>query len=345
MNQSKEQHRLRNRIILALIILALIGCFGFLRWNTRVHFYKDEGTTGNTSTNLLNGGLFAKSGDTIYFANPYDQNSLYSMDTGLKHVKKVYNDYTSYINAAGDYVFYTRRNDKKGTDSKALFSFSTTGLYRINTNGQGLKQLYNDPSQSLNLLGNHIYYQRYDQKEGLQLFRIGIDGKKDTMLLKEGAAPVIANNIIYYTGVDSDHNIHKLSVSGGSPSVVYEGNFTGLSYVNGALYCMDMDNDYTLCRLDLSTQEMTHLTQVRIATYNVSSDGATVYYQVDNGKDNGLYVLDTKSGVQTELRSGNYNYYHIIDNYLFFEEFDGSAAYVMNLSNEQIEDFHPKKGK
>ena len=108
MNQSKEQHRLRNRIILALIILALIGCFGFLRWNTRVHFYKDEGTTGNTSTNLLNGGLFAKSGDTIYFANPYDQNSLYSMDTGLKHIKKVYNDYTSYINAAGDYVFYTR---------------------------------------------------------------------------------------------------------------------------------------------------------------------------------------------------------------------------------------------
>ena len=88
MNQSKEQHRLRNRIILALIILALIGCFGFLRWNARVHFYKDEGTTGNTSTNLLNGGLFAKSGDTIYFANPYDQNSLYSMDTGLKHVKK-----------------------------------------------------------------------------------------------------------------------------------------------------------------------------------------------------------------------------------------------------------------
>ena len=88
---------------------------------------------------------------------------------------------------------------------------------------------------------------------------------------------------------------------------------------------------------------MTHLTQVRIATYNVSSDGATVYYQVDNGKDNGLYVLDTKSGVQTELRSGNYNYYHIIDNYLFFEEFDGSAAYVMNLSNEQIEDFQSKQ--
>lgn len=345
MKQSKKQHRLRNRILLVLVVFALAGCLGVLRWNSGVHYYSDESTTGNTSTNLLNGGLFAKSGDMIYFANPYDQNSLYSMDTELKHIKKLYNDYTSYINAAGKYIFYTRRNDKKGNESKALFSFSTTGLYRLNTSGQGLKQLYKEPSQTLNLLGNHIYYQRYDQKEGLQLFRVGIDGKKDTMLLKEGAAPVIANDTIYYTGVDSDHNIHKLPVSGGSPSVVYEGNFTGLSYVNGFLYCMDMDNDYTLCRLDLSTQEMTHLTQVRIATYNVSNDGSTVYYQVDNGKDNGLYVLDTNSGAQTELRSGNYNFYHIIDNYLFFEEFDGSAAYVMNLSNEQIEDFHPNKEK
>ncbi len=345
MKQLKKQHHLRSRILLVLVVFALAGCLGVLRWNSGVHYYSDESTTGNTSTNLLNGGLFAKSGDMIYFANPYDQNSLYSMDTELKHVKKLYNDYTSYINAAGKYIFYTRRNDKKGNESKALFSFSTTGLYRLNTSGQGLKQLYKEPSQTLNLLGNHIYYQRYDQKEGLQLFRVGIDGKKDTMLLKEGAAPVIANDTIYYTGVDSDHNIHKLPVSGGSPSVVYEGNFTGLSYVNGFLYCMDMDNDYTLCRLDLSTQEMTHLTQVRIATYNVSNDGSTVYYQVDNGKDNGLYVLDTNSGAQTELRSGNYNFYHIIDNYLFFEEFDGSAAYVMNLSNEQIEDFHPNKEK
>ena len=343
MNQSKKQHRLRNRIIIIVVILAAAGCLGIVRRNSNVHFYTDESITGNTSTNLLNGGLFAKSGDTIYFANPYDQNSLYSMDTKLGHVKKLYNDYTSYINAAGKYIFYTRRNDKKGNESKALFSFSTTGLYRLNTSGQGLKQLYKEPSQSLTLLGNHIYYQRYDQKEGLQLFAIGIDGKKDTMLLKEGAAPVSADDTIYYTGVDSDHNIHKIPVSGGSPSVVFKGNYTGLSYVNGVLYCMDMDNDYTLCRLDLSTQEMTHLTQVRIATYNVSSDGSTVYYQVDNGKDNGLYVLDTNSGAQTELRSGNYNYYHIIDNYLFFEEFDGSAAYVMNLSNEQIEDFHPKK--
>lgn len=345
MNKPGRTHHIRNRIITVILILAAAFCFGFVQWNSRIHYYSDEHTTGNTSTNLLNGGLFAESGDTIYFANPYDQNSLYSMDKKLSHVKKLHDDYTGYINAAGRYIFYSRRNDKKGNDSQALFSFSTTGLYRINSNGQGLRQLYREPSQSLSLLGNHIFYQHYDRKLGLQLFRIGIDGKKDTMILKEGASPVIADDTIYYTGLDSDHSIHSISTDGGSARVIYEGNFTGLSFVKGFLYCMDMDNDYTLCRLDLSTGEMTHLTQVRIATYNISRDGATVYYQIDNGSDNGLYALDTKSGAQTQLRSGNFNYLHIIDQYLFFENFDGKTAYVMNLANEQIEEFHPKTAK
>ena len=35
----------------------------------------------------------------------------------------------------------------------------------------------------------------------------------------------------------------------------------------------------------------------------------------------------------------------IPNHYLFFENFDGSTAYVMNLANEQIEEFHPKTAK
>lgn len=341
MKKNSKKHSTRNWITALVILAVFIGTAFFLRWNSRVQFYSDESVTGNTSANLLNGGRFAESGDKIYFANPYDQNALYSMDTDLTNVKKLYSDYTGSINAAGKYIFYTRRNDKKGHEAQALFSFSSTGLYRLCTDGQSLKQLYREPTQTVSLLGNNIYYQHYDKKEGLQLFSVGIDGSKNTMLVKEGVSPVIADNTIYYTGIDSDHNIHKLSVSGGSPSVVYEGNFTGLSYQDNMLYCMDMDNDYTLCRIDLSSGTLTHLTQERVATYNISSDGSIVYYQIDNGKDNGLYAMDIDSGTQTQLRPGNFNYLHIIDKYLFFEEYDGSKAYVMNLSNEQIDDFQP----
>lgn len=342
MKKKNQPTPIRNRIIAVAAIVLIVGGFCFLRWQTRVKPYSDESTTGNTSTNLLNGGLFTKSGDKIYFANPYDENSLYSMDSDLSHVKKIHDDYVSYINAAGDYIFYTRRNDKKGHLGNALLSFSTTGLYRIHTNGHSLGQLYRNPTQTANLLGNHLYYQHYDDKEGLQLFCVGIDGKKDTMLLDEGASPtVIIDNTIYYTGIDSDHNIHRISTEGGSPTVVCEGNFTSLSYANGYLYCMDMDNDYTLCRLNPDGSELKHLVQDRIATYNISSDGSTIYYQIDNGTDNGLYAMDSETETQTELRPGNFNYFHVIDNYLFFEDFDGSAAYVMDTSTEKIEDFEP----
>lgn len=342
MKKHNHSHTTRNRIIAGIVVLAIIGGVCLLHLQTRVHPYSDETITGNTSANLLNGGLFTKSGDTIFFANPYDQNTLYSMDTELGNVKKLYDDCASYINAAGKYIFYTRRNDQKGTENNAFLSFSTTGLYRIQTNGHSIGQLYRNPTQTVNLLGNNLYYQHYDDQEGLQLFRVGIDGKKDTLLLDEGASPTaIVDNVIYYTGMDSDHNIHTLSIDGGNPQVLCEGNFTGLSYAGGYLYCMDMENDYTLCRLNTDGTELTHLTQERIATYNVSGDGSTVYYQIDNGTDNGLYALEPDSGTQIELLAGNFNYLHIIDNYLFFEDFDGSAAYVMDTATEKIEDFNP----
>jgi hypothetical protein len=338
----KKNSQTRGRIVTILIFLLIVAGFFLMRHNTKVTLYSDESTTGNTSTNLLNGGLFTKSGNKIYFANPYDQNSLYSMNLSLGKAKKIYDDYVSYINASGKYIFYTRRNDKKGNQGNDLFSFSTTGLYRIQTNGQAMKQLYRNPTQTAVLFGNNLYYQHYDDTDGLLLYCIGIDGKKDTLLLKEAASPnVILDGVIYYTGTDSDHNIRKISTQGGGSSIVCEGNFTSLSYAEGYLYCLDMDNDYTLCRLKPDGSDLTHLTQERTSTYNISSDGSTIYFQVDNGTDNGLYALDADSGSQAELRAGNFNYYHVIDNYLFFEEYDGSQAYVMDTSTEQIDDFQP----
>lgn len=341
---AKQQfHPVRAGIITVSVFVLAVLIILLLRHQTRVKPYSDPATVGNTSTNLLNGGLFTQSGDRIYFANPYDENSLYSMNLELQDVKKIYEDYASYINVAGNYIFYTRRNDKKGHTGDAFLSFSTTGLYRMRTNGRGVGQLFRNPTETVTLFGNHIYYQHYDDEEGLQLFRIGIDGKKDTMLLDEGASPTaIVNDTIYYTGMDSDHNIHSMSIDGTNKKVILEGNFTGLSYSNGVLYCLDMANDYTLCRVELDGSNVTHLTQDRVATYNISEDTETIYYQLDNGTDNGLYALDMASDSHTLLQAGNYNYLHVISDYLFFEEYDGSQAYVMDLNTERIEDFTPE---
>lgn len=342
----KNNHRVRNRIIGVVVLIAFIALLVLLQWNTKVTLYDDPNTTGNTSGNLLNGGRFCESGETIYFSNPYDENTLYSVDAKLEKVKQICEDQVSYLNAAGKYIFYTRRNDKKSSTGDGLLSLSTTGLYRINTNGKNMGRLYEDPTQVVNLYGNYVYYQHYDQKEGLQLFAAKIDGSSDDMLADEGVAPYsVENGLIYYTGYDTDHAIHSMNINGSEKKVIRDGNYTSLIKQGEHLYYMDMSQDYALCRANLDGSNPETLVQKRIATYNVDNAESTIYYQIDNGKDNGLYRMDLDSLETRLIASGDFNYIHLTSGYLFYESFDGSSMYVMDLATEESKSFRPQTKK
>lgn len=337
-----KSHKLRNRLLAGGILLLAAGLVTWIYLSDRVQFYDDPSTTGNTSANLLNGGLFAEAGDTIYFANPYDQNTLYSMDQNLEKVTRLNGDNVSYLNVAAPYIFYTRRNDKKQIDSDMLLNLKTTGLYRTNQKGAQMDVLYDGPTQALCLYGNSVYYQHYDSEKGLLLYSIGIDGSEDKLLLEQPAAAYAINNdTIYYTGMDTDHKIYSMNLDGSGSQVIYDGNCTSLTLEDGWLYFLDMSQDYILCRMRTDGSQLEALTSQRLATYNVS--GGTVYYQVDNGTDNGLYSFNIEEGSSSsrQLRSGNFNYIHVLSKYLFFEEYDGSVLYVMDRKTGQIREFQP----
>ena len=333
------------KTILTYSIIAVFICIVAIllvsRGNTTL--YSDETTIGNTSCNLLNGGLFAEDEDVIYFANPYDHNKLYKMSTDLTHVKKISDDNVSYLNVAGKYIFYTRRNDKLENDGNALISLSTTGLFRTTKNGGAQTKIYDDPTQVVKLYGNYLYYQHYDQKEGLSLYAAKIDASSDEQLLDEAAAPyAIAEDTIYYTGWDSDHCIHSLPISGGSPQIVYNGNCTSLTQNGNYLYFMDMDNNYALCRIGLDGSNPEVIVNNRLATYNISADGSKIYYQLDNGEANGLYVLDAYNNNTSNIAMGNFNFLSLVSHYLFYETYDGTTAFVYDISNGKNQIFKPE---
>ena len=146
----------KNIVISCIAVIAIVGIFVLFYWMRKVHLYDDESTTGNTSGNLLNGGLFCEVDDKIYFANPYDQNMLYSMNSDLSKVKKLSDDNVSYLNGAGQYLFYTKRNDKKDIDSDSFMALKSTGLYRTNLNGKDVARLYDDPTQVACLFCNNV---------------------------------------------------------------------------------------------------------------------------------------------------------------------------------------------
>lgn len=343
---NSSSHPIRNIVITILIVGVIIGLFVISHFKNRVTLYDDPNTEGNTSGNLLNGGLFCLSDDTIYFSNSDDDSALYSMNTNLEKLKKLSDDKASYINAAGKYIFYSRRNDQKASTGEGLLSLSTTGLFRINNDGSHLSKIYDDPTQVVNLHGNFLYYQHYDQKEGLQLYSAKIDGSSDDQLSTECVAPYsVEDGLIYYTGWDSDHMIHTMNINGSDDNVIYDGNCTSLIKTGNHLYYMDMQQNYALVRINLDGSEPQTLVANRIATYNVDDAESTVYYQIDDGKNNGLYRLDLENNETELLAAGDYNYLHLISNYLFYKSFSGDTMYVMDLATEQSKTFSPKSIK
>ena len=341
-----DSHLIRNIIIAIIIIAAIVSLFIYSHLHNRVTLYDDPNTIGNTSGNLLNGGLFCLADDTIYFSNSNDNSTLYAMDTSLGKVHKIIDDKASYINAAGKYIFYSRRNDQKSSTGEGLLSLSTTGLFRINSNGKNLYKLYDDPTQIVNLHGNFVYYQHYDKKEGLQLYAAKIDGSSDDQLSEEAVAPyVVDNGMIYYTGWDSDHMIHSMNINGSDETVIYDGNCTSLIKAGEHLYYMDMQQNYALVRINLDGSEPETLISTRIATYNIDEAESSLYYQVDDGKNNGLYRLDLENNETELLAAGDYNNLHLISNYLFYKSYSGDTTYVMDLATEQSETFSPKTNK
>lgn len=342
-----SNHQKRNTILGVLALLLAIALLIVLRFSSRVTLYDDPNTSGNTSGNLLNGGLFCESDGRIYFANLNDQNTLYSMNEELADLKKVYDDNVSYINAAGKYIFYTRRNDKKKIDSNALLALSSTGLFRITTKGTKLSKLYENPTQAACLYGNYVYYQHYDDKKGLQLYAAKIDGSSNDLLLSEPVAPYsVTDSTIYYSGAKEDHAIHSMNINGSSQQVISTENCTSLTRQGDHLYYLDMSRDYALARVNLDGTEPEILAANRIATYNVDQTESTIYYQIDDGQNNGLYQKDLTNGGTPELiAAGDYNYLHLVSDYLFYENYDGSKAYVMDVASGASRTFNPKVKK
>lgn len=349
MEKSNKKQFILFGVIIVIVVIAVL----IFRFMSGVSLYKDEHTTGNTSGNLLNGGLFCEVDDTIYFANPIDNGVLYSMNQDLEKIKRVSTDNVSYLNGAGPYLFYTKRNDKKTVDSDAIMQLSSTGLYRMKRRTKALATLYKGPTQVACLYGNNVYYQHFDPKKGLLLYSAKIDGKDDKQIRPEPCAPTaIDNGYIYYTGMNEDHYIHMISTSGGGDTVLYGGgdnpdaNCTGLSKQGDYLYFLDMSEDYALKRIPANGSSFAEtLTDKHIATYNVSPNEDVIYCQVDNGSENGLYELDITTGNLNPIASGNYNYLHLTKDYLFYEEFDQSKVYAMNLATNASKELELPDGK
>lgn len=189
---------MRRKIMLGAALLAvmvLVGC---------APAGKAGDQRGNSTGNIVNGGLVASSGGWVYYRSEADGWKLYkSLPDGSEKVK-ICDDMPSEINVVDEYVYYANFSDG-------------LSLYRIKADGTGRAKLFDGWAESLNIVDGWAYFaRRADAATGNRICKMRLDGSELTELADVYAGELSAGeDAIFFTAFnDSTHVIHRMNRDG-----------------------------------------------------------------------------------------------------------------------------------
>ncbi len=323
----------KRRKILIGIAIPLVILIIILIWYlcTRVRF-NDDYVNGNTAGNLYNQGLFCESNGTVFFANPDDDNKLYSMNPDGSNLKKLCNDTVSFINADSHYIYYVRNNDASNHEYP-LFAVDTNSLCRISRKGGDVTVLDKAPCIYATLVGNYIYYLHYSKDDATTLYSIKIDG---TEKQKVSDIPIYTcstlGQYIYYHGIEEDSKIYRLDTATGQSSVVYDCKaYKPIVVDENNIYYLDPDQNNCLIHTSTEWQNPTIVTTDSIDHYNIY--GSYIYYQRYDKDVSAFCRIKNDGSDFLIIAEGNYKNINITSEYIFFQDFKTNVVYQSSLNN------------
>lgn len=341
--QKERASSAKANILAVLVGIAFILVFVITKFSGRV-VPNTEGAIGNTACNLYNGGLFCADDNKIYFSNLKDRGSLYSMSKDLSDFEYMQEDTAGYINNTTNYVVYSRLNYTRNDTVKRVLQFSYSGIYRVAKKGShAIGGIYAYDVGVVGLIGNKVYYQRHEKDGNMNLYCTGLDGKNDELLLEEKVVPgTLTSSKIYYGGAEEDHYIYSFDPLTKQRVVIYKGNCYQPALVGGSIYFISLSQNYNIAKVDEYGQNPTILVKEKCSFYNVTPDEQYVVYQVDDGKNNRLEMMNLSTLDKTVIKTGDYNSINIIGDRVFFREFVTDEVYYFSLSSpSQVDTFNP----
>ena len=330
-------------ILACLILAAGIAIFAVTYFKEKEIPENPSGYVGNTAANLYNQGTFVEFDGTIYFANAYDRDYIYCMDTDLRNIRKLYEDSAEYLNidSEGKFLYYSRINYKKDKNTGQVFSFSPYGIYRLRTTGKNLARIFDNMCGSVLLAGNTVCFQFFGEDGDYDIYTMTTEGEELKSTTNLPIIPVsYYQGSLYFSGVDGDHALYQSPLSYYSPAVLADVNGYQPVATKDGVYFLSQSDNYALCRLE-QDGTVTTLVDERISSYNMNKDGTLLFYQVDGGKNNRLCCYNQKTGKTTEIMNGNFKNLNTTGRYLFFEDFDDSNLYYYEIATGAVKTFRP----
>ena len=313
-------------VVMAIIFVAVV-VLAVLRGHNNSIPENTAETVGNTSGNLNNMGYFCEHEGRIYFANFADNYYLYSMDPVTLDAERIVDVPVSYINAAGEYLYFYY-NDQGGEKFMGV-SGNMRGVYRIKANGKdSLTCLDRTTSGIVSLLGNKLYYQHYNNEDGMTLYSVTTDGREKEQVSEEIINPsCIMYGNIYYPDMTGLFNLKVFSPDTNTTEEYLDERMYNPICSGDYIFFMNVADDYCLYRYGMYDQSIAKLTKERLDLFNVYGD--YVFYQTNSDSRPRLVRMRTDGSNPEIIAEGNYTDINCTSTYTFFRPFDDENTFYM----------------
>lgn len=258
-------------LVFILIITVLISdVYGASVLPAQEHIY------GNSSGNLINLGLFVESKDWIYYSNSFYDYKLYKIKHDGSGRIKLSDDKAVCINIMGDWIYYINLSDHSElykarldysdptslevtvsnflcvVDDWIYYNDNESKLCRIKINGTGNSRLGEDKANSVNVVGDTIYYINKNDKG--RIYALSTDGTNRRLVFDDIAYKLqVVDGWIYYT---NNRGLYKVKIDSNQKTILAEGNVQYLNIQGEWIYYVisaDTNNLYK-ARLDGSSR-------------------------------------------------------------------------------------------
>ena len=263
------------------------------------------------------------------------------MSKDLDDFKVISGDNVSYISVNGPYIYYNRSN-LHNSAANTVFKINNVGAYRCDLDGTSITDLYTEPTGVVCQYGNNVYYQHYDEKTGLTLYKVKIDGSDEEKISDTPIVPgCFLDGKMYYSSIDNNHFImiyepdtkkHYQFLDERCMYPIISGDY---------IYYIDIDNNYGISRYPLKGGKPEAIIDERCSTYNISISGKYLIYQTDASNENALCKYNLETNTSSVILPGNYADINITSDYIFFTKFGTNECFYIENGTSLPKKFEP----
>lgn len=274
-------------LLILLTLTVIVSIVIIYKYNNKPSV-NPENVLGNTTCNILNGGKFCEYKDYIYFSNPNHNNYLYRMDLKGNNITLLSEVSADNINVYGDYIYYSKHG-------RGFLNSIATGINRCNLKGKDTVEIDTAIISELMLYGNTLIYKASNDKNYNYVFKYDLLDEKATKISDTYfSVGSIEDGKIYYADNTGYHYVKTYDLKTDTVEEFSKAHAYMVYKNRDYMYYIDLENNYSLVRLNLNTRSSTVLFQgsedEHCITYNVYKN--VVYYYIQSADTGNIYKIN-----------------------------------------------------